>query len=389
MTFHWRETLRLALLILVPIALMLAGMVLLKEILLPFLVGMAAAYVLDPVADRLERLRFSRLAATSLITGTVFLILTIVVFLLGPALGAQAADLASKLPAYVEQLRDRLLPLLLGLIERFGPANEFSPESLISGQASQAIGVVMRSVTSLLQSGVALLNLIALLFVTPIVTFYMLRDWDRMVTQIRDLVPSRNRASADRLGREIDEVLAGFLRGQGLVCSFLAVFYAVGLELIGLNYGLIIGLLTGFFSFVPFIGMALGLVAGISVAAFQFQDIWLVLAVAAIFGAGQFIEGNLISPRLVGSRIHLHPVWMIFSVLAGTALFGILGTLLAVPFAAVLGVLIRFGLERYRQSALFDRDDDELDGDPPTSLAEARDEAPNETDQAKKTGTLA
>lgn len=389
MTFHWRETLRLALLILVPIALMLAGMVLLKEILLPFLVGMAAAYVLDPVADRLERLRFSRLAATSLITGTVFLILTIVVFLLGPALGAQAADLASKLPAYVEQLRDRLLPLLLGLIERFGPANEFSPESLISGQASQAIGVVMRSVTSLLQSGVALLNLIALLFVTPIVTFYMLRDWDRMVTQIRDLVPSRNRASADRLGREIDEVLAGFLRGQGLVCSFLAVFYAVGLELIDLNYGLIIGLLTGFFSFVPFIGMALGLVAGISVAAFQFQDIWLVLAVAAIFGAGQFIEGNLISPRLVGSRIHLHPVWMIFSVLAGTALFGILGTLLAVPFAAVLGVLIRFGLERYRQSALFDRDDDELDGDPPTSLAEARDEAPNETDQAKKTGTLA
>ncbi|MGI9417996.1 MAG: AI-2E family transporter [Geminicoccaceae bacterium] len=383
MTFSWREGLRLFLLVLLPVALTLTGIVLLKQILLPFLVGMAAAYMLDPAADRLERLRFSRVSATALITGSFFLVLMIVVFLLGPSLGTQAAELAGKLPTYVEQLRDRLLPLLTGLVERFGPGTEFSPESLISGQASEAIGVLMRSVTSLLQSGVALLNLIALLFVTPIVTFYMLRDWDKMVAQIRGLVPPMHLASADRLGREIDEVLAGFLRGQGLVCTFLAIFYAIGLEVMGLNYGLIIGLLTGFFSFVPFIGMALGLVVGISVAAFQFQDIWLVLAVAGIFALGQFIEGNLISPRLVGSRIHLHPVWMIFSVLAGTTLFGILGTLIAVPFAAVMGVLIRFGLERYRQSALFD-DDDEHGDEPPTDLAEAQ--APIAEEQ--KTGTL-
>ena len=370
MTFSWREGLRLFLLVLLPVALALTGLVLLKQILLPFLVGLAAAYMLDPAADRLERLRFSRVSATALITGSFFLVLMVVVFLLGPSLGTQAAELAGKLPTYVEQLRDRLLPLLAGLVERFSPGSDFSPETLISGQASEAIGVLMRSVTRLLQSGVALLNLIALLFVTPIVTFYMLRDWDKMVAQIRGLVPPMHLASADRLGREIDEVLAGFLRGQGLVCTFLAIFYAIGLELIDLNYGLIIGLLTGFFSFVPFIGMALGLVAGISVAAFQFQDIWMVLAVAGIFGAGQFIEGNLISPKLVGSRIHLHPVWMIFSVLAGTALFGILGTLIAVPFAAVLGVLIRFGLERYRQSALFD--DDNEHEEPAAAVADAR-----------------
>lgn len=393
MTFSWREGLRIFLLVLLPITLVLTGLVLLKEILLPFLVGMAAAYMLDPLADRLERMRFSRIAATALIAGTFFLLLTIVVLLLLPPLAAQAADLAKELPNYVEQLRGQLLPLLTGLIERFSFSlgSELSAEGLIREQAGNAIGVVMGSVTRLLQSGVALLNLVALLFVTPIVTFYMLRDWDRMVAQIRDLVPPRNRLSADRLGREVDEVMAGFLRGQGMVCTFLAAFYALGLWAVDLRYGLIIGLLTGFFSFVPFIGMALGLLVGLSVAAFQFQDIWMILIVAAIFGAGQFIEGNLISPRLVGSRIHLHPVWMIFAVLAGTTLFGILGTLMAVPFAAVLGVLIRFALERYRQSALFDDGDGQEDGDEPTARladAGAHDDAHDDAGDEKKTGTL-
>ena len=397
MTFSWREGLRLILLLFLPIALVLTGLVLLKEILLPFLVGMAAAYVLDPAADRLERLRFSRTAATALITCSFFVVLTIVLLLLLPPLVAQAGQLAKELPGYVEQLRGRLLPLLTGLIERFSFGSDLSAEGLVREQAGQAMGVVVRSVTSLLQSGVALLNLVALLFVTPIVTFYMLRDWDRMIAQFRSLVPPRNRASADRLGREIDEVLAGFLRGQGLVCAFLATFYALGLWAVDLRYGLIIGLLTGMFSFIPFIGMALGLAVGLSVAAFQFQDITMIALVAGIFGLGQFIEGNLISPRLVGSRIHLHEVWMIFAVLAGTTLFGILGTLLAVPFAAVLGVLIRFGLERYQQSELFHHEDDGVDlgGDPPAADDQERapvDEADTEPqareDAPPKTGTL-
>lgn len=393
MTFSWREGLRLCLLVFLPVALALIGLVLLKQILLPFLVGMAAAYMLDPAADWLERHRFKRVTATALITGSFFLLLTVMVLLILPELGRQAADLASKLPNYVDQLRDRLVPLLAGLIERVGGGAEFSAEGLIRGQASQAVNVVMSSVTRLLQSGVALLNLVALMFVTPIVTFYLLRDWDHMVARIRGLVPPMHLATADRLGREIDEVLAGFLRGQGLVCSFLAVFYAVGLEAAKLDYGLIIGLLTGTFSFIPFIGMAIGMAVGLSVAAFQFQDVTMILVIAGIFGLGQFIEGNLISPRLVGSRIHLHPVWMIFSVLAGTALFGILGTLIAVPFAAVLGVLIRFGLERYRQSALFE-DDDEHGDAPPTDIAGMHEAAPagGGHDEAvvddKKTGTL-
>ncbi len=378
MTFQRSQTFRLSLVVLLPILLVLTGLVLLKEILLPFLVGMAAAYVLDPAADRLERLRFSRVTATALITGSFFLLLTVMVLLILPELGRQAADLASKLPNYVDQLRHRLVPLLAGLIERVGGGAEFSAEGLIREQASQAVNVVMKSVTRLLQSGVALLNLVALMFVTPIVTFYLLRDWDHMVAQVRALVPSHHLATADRLGREVDEVLAGFLRGQGMVCGFLAVFYAIGLEATNLDYGLIIGLLTGFFSFIPFIGMAIGMAVGLSVAAFQFQDLSMILIVAGIFGLGQFIEGNLISPRLVGSRIHLHPVWMIFSVLAGTTLFGFLGTLLAVPFAAVLGVLIRFGLERYQESALFDEGED--GGEPESDIADV--------DEEQKTGTL-
>ena len=353
MNWNWSDVLRIILLVVLPISLIVLGLVLLKQILLPFLVGLAAAYMLDPSADRLERLRFSRTTATALITIGFFVILTTIILLLLPPLAKQAGQLAAELPNYVERLRDRLLPMLTSLIENFSIGSDLSAEGLIKEQAGQAISVLMKSVTGLLQSGIALLNLIALIFVTPIVTFYMLRDWDRMVAQIRSLVPTQHRNTFDRLGDEIDEVLAGFLRGAGLVCTFLACFYAVGLELIDLRYGLIIGVLTGFFSFIPFVGMALGLVVGLSVAAFQFQEPWMVLLVAGIFGVGQFIEGNLISPRLVGSRIHLHPVWMIFSVLAGTALFGILGTFLAVPFAAVLGVLIRFGIEKYRQSALF------------------------------------
>lgn len=388
MTWNWSPALRFSALVLLPLALVLLGFVLLQQILLPFLVGLAAAYLLDPFADRLERLGLSRSLSTTLITGAFFLALSMIVLLLLPPLAAQTAALAGDLPNYVEGLRDRLLPLLTSLVERFSFATDLSAEGLIKDQASQAVGVLMRSVTGLLQSGVALLNLVALIFVTPIVTFYMLRDWDKMIAIIRGLVPPKQQFVFDQLGREVDEVLAGFVRGAGLVCSFLALFYAAGLWLIDLKYGLIIGLLTGFFSFIPFIGMALGGAVGISVAAFQFQDFWMVLAVIGIFALGQFIEGNLISPRLVGSRIRLHPVWMIFSVLAGTALFGIFGTFLAVPVAAVLGVLIRFGVRQYRQSELY-ASSIRFDDDPSTPEAAALVQNKDSSETARqRTGTL-
>lgn len=344
---------RLALVGFVPLLVFLLGLVLFRAILLPFLVGMAAAYLADPAADRLQRWGMGRTTATLLITLGFFILLVVVLLLLLPTLVTQAAQLATELPGYLEQLRERAVPWLSGILARADLNIDLSAEGLLERYSSQGMEVVVAAITQLLQSGVALLNLVSLIFVTPIVTFYLLRDWDRMVARIWEAIPPDLQPTARRLAVDIDEVLAGFIRGQGLVCLFLAMFYGIGLWAVGLRFGLIIGLLTGFFSFIPYIGMTIGLVVGLAVAAFQFQDIVMIGLVAGVFAVGQFIEGNLISPRLVGSRIHLHPVWVIFAVLAGTVWAGLLGTLLAVPVAAVIGVLLRFGLERYRASALY------------------------------------
>ncbi len=346
---------RLALLGALPLVILLLGLLLFHDILLPFLVGMAAAYLLDPLADRLQRAGLGRSLATTLITGGFFIALVAVLVLLVPPLATQAAELAAALPRYLEGLRDRLVPWLTGLLAQADLELDLSASGLLERYATQAIDVVASAAGGLLQSGAALLNLISLVFVTPIVTFYLLRDWDRMVARIMASVPPDLMPTVKRLSGDIDEVLAGFIRGQGMVCLFLAMFYGLGLWLTGLRYGLIIGLLTGMFSFIPYLGMAIGFCVGLLVAIFQFQDFWMVAVVAGVFALGQFIEGSVISPRLVGSRIHLHPVWVIFAVFAGTALFGFVGTFLAVPIAAVLGVLLRFGLERYRTSQLYGR----------------------------------
>jgi predicted PurR-regulated permease PerM len=342
---------RLALIGLVPLLTLLIGLYLFREILLPFLVGMAAAYLLDPAADRLQRWHLGRTTATVVISGAFFVALVLVLLLLLPAVATQAAELARELPNYLEGLRDRLLPRLSGVLSRI--SLDLSAEGLLREYWSEAMNVLINAITGLLRSGVALLNIVSLLFVTPVVTFYMLRDWDRMITRVQASVPPDYLPTVRRLGQEVDEVLAGFIRGQGMVCLFLALFYALGLWLVGLRYGLIIGLLTGLFSFIPYIGMAIGMCVGLAVAAFQFQDLLMIGLVAGVFALGQFIEGNLISPRIVGDRIHLHPVWIIFAVLAGTVLFGFLGTLIAVPVAGVIGVLVRFGLRQYHASRLY------------------------------------
>lgn len=344
---------RLVALGLAPLVVLCLALILLADILLPFLVGMAAAYLLDPLADRLERLGLGRTAATAVITVGFFLVIVGFLLILLPPLLRQATDLANQLPVFLETLRDRLLPHVEGLVAQVDPAAEVSAKGLIERYSGQAIGVVAATAGTLLQSGVAVVNVVALLFVTPVVTFYLLRDWDRLVAQVFDLIPPDLLPGVSRVASGVDEVLAGFIRGQGLLCLFLAVFYSIGLWLVDLRYGLIIGLLSGFFSFIPFIGMAIGLAVGLAVATFQFQNFGMVLLVAAIFGLGQFIEGNILGPRLVGTRIHLHPVWMIFAALAGTALFGLLGTFLAVPVAGAIGVCLRLGAERYRASRLF------------------------------------
>ena len=344
---------RLALLGALPLAILLLGLILLHGILLPFIVGMAAAYLLDPAADWLQRMHFSRTAATVAITAGLFVFLVVAVVLVLPALATQAAELADELPRNLEALRGRITPRLAEFAARLGLDETWSAQGLVERFSDRAIGFVGTALSQVLQSGVALLNLLSLIFVTPVVTFYLLRDWDRMVGRLRTMVPRDQLPTIDRLASEVDAALGGVIRGQGLVCLFLAIFYAVGLWFTGLRYGVVIGLLTGLFSFVPYIGMAVGLCVGLLVAIFQFQEWFMVAVVAAVFGAGQFLEGNFVTPRLVGSRIGVHPVWLIFAVLAGAALFGIVGALVAVPAAAVIGVFIRFALECYRGSTLY------------------------------------
>jgi predicted PurR-regulated permease PerM len=344
----WRLVLGLGLL-----AFLILAIILLRGILLPFLVGMAVAYLLDPAADRLQRWGLGRTVATLVITASFTIVLLVVLILVLPPLATQAAELAGNLPGYLEQLRGSVMPWLSSLVARTEMTEQVSTEGLMERLSGRAMEFLGTALSGILQSGLAFLNLVSLIFVTPVVAFYLIRDWDRMVAKLRAMIPPDDLPTAERLAREVDEALAGAIRGQGLVCLFLAAFYSTGLWLVGLQYGLIIGLLTGLFSFIPYIGMAVGFFIGMVVAAFQFKDLWMIALVAAIFGLGQFIEGNLVTPRLVGARIRVHPVWLIFAVLAGAVLFGLLGAFLAVPVAAVLGVFIRFAIERYRASSLY------------------------------------
>lgn len=333
-------------------AALLGMLVLLSGVLLPFLVGMAAAYMLDPVADRLQRWGMGRTAATLTLTVAFFAASVPLVLVLLPVIVNQLGELANQLPGYLEQLRGRVLGLA-ELINRQELIQELSVQGLVQQFSERALSFAGSAAGNVLQSSLAVLNLISLVFITPIVTFYLLRDWDRMVAAVRSVVPPRTRPVADNLAAQIDDVLAGFLRGQALVCAFLAVFYAAGLTLSGLQHGAIIGLLTGLFSFIPYVGMFVGVAVGITVAVFQFDQFWQVALIGGVFALGQFIEGNFLTPRVVGSRIRLHPVWVMFAVLAGTALFGLVGTFLGTPAAAVIAVLIRFGIRQWRESRYF------------------------------------
>lgn len=348
MAQHWR-------LILVWLAIgfaLVAGLALLGGVMLPFLVGLAAAYVLDPLADRLQHAGLGRTTATLTLTVAFFAALVPLVLLLLPVIVEQVVELAARLPSYLEALRGRAARLTR-FLDSEGLIAGQDVQGLVARFSERVLAFVGAAVANVVQSSLAVLNLISLIFVTPIVTFYLLRDWDRMVAAVVRVIPPRHLPLARRLGTEVDLVLAGFLRGQGLVCLFLALFYAVGLALVGLQHGAIIGLLTGLFSFIPYVGMLVGVAVGLTVAVFQFGSLVPVALVGAVFALGQFIEGNFLTPRVVGTRIKLHPVWVIFAVLAGTALFGLAGTFLGTPAAAVLAVLVRFGVQRWRASAYF------------------------------------
>ena len=336
----------------------LLALYLLRDILLPFVAGLAIAYMLDPVCDWLERRGFSRPAATVIISACIVIILVVALVFLLPIVEQQIVDFAGRLPGFVEALANRLLPTLASVGEQLGITSLSDLSANAGSQAAGILGWIGGAVAGLLGRGMAIANLLSLLFITPVVAFYLLRDWDRLVREIDSLLPQRHAETIRRELKAIDRTLAGFARGQATVCLLLAIFYAAGLSLIGINFGFAIGLGIGFLSFIPYVGSITGFIVSVGVALAQFGGWTHVGLVVALFALGQLLEGYVLTPRLVGGRVGLHPVWVIFALLAGGALFGFVGLLLAVPVAAAIGVLVRFGVERYRRSSYFR-------GDPP------------------------
>lgn len=327
---------------------------LLAPVLTPFLISALLAYLGDPLVDRLERLGLTRTLGVCAVFSVMFFVAVIALVIVVPILERQAASLIGRLPQALEWLQgaltahfgtllgDRVIEIDLGVLRR-----------TIVEHWGQFGSVASQIVRHLSQSGQLLLGWVAYLLLIPVVTFYLLRDWDVLVTHIDKLLPHRIRPTVRTLAGEIDAVLAEFLRGQLTLMMALAVLYTLGLWMVGIELALVIGSLAGVVSFVPYMGLVVGLaVAGVAAFA-QFQDFMHVLAVGAVFGVGQLLDGMLLSPLLVGDRIGLHPVAVIFAVMAGGQLFGFFGILVALPVAAIIVVLLRHSRDGYLQSSLY------------------------------------
>jgi predicted PurR-regulated permease PerM len=326
----------------------------LQAILLPFIAGFVLAYFLDPVADRLEKLGLPRVAATAVIMLAAILMLVFIGLMIVPVAVDQSVKLAGELPALLKSLTDRFNDLapqsLKDMLANSGTDIQ-GQASAIAGKAASWLAVVLSSLWS---GGTALMNVLSLMIITPIVAFYLLADWDHIVAKVDGWLPRDHHEEVRGIAREIDTAMAGFIRGQGTVCLLLGIFYAIGLSLVGLKSGLAIGFAAGMLSFIPYVGALIGGIMAIGVGLVQFwPNETSVLLIVAVFLVGQFIEGNFLSPRLVGGSIGLHPVWMMFALLAFSYVFGFLGLLLAVPLAAATGVFVRYGLKRYLNSKLY------------------------------------
>ena len=321
----------------------------LGDVILPFVLGSALAYLLDPVADRLERLGASRGAAVGIITAAASLVFVIMALLVVPTLIQQSVSLFETAPQLAQDLQ--------GFFAQHFPSI-FDADSVLH-QYLQSVGETVKSkggelLNTVLSSALSLINVVVILVVVPVVTVYLLYDWDRMVAEVDKLLPRDHAPVIRQVAREIDDVLASFIRGMGTVCMILGVYYAFALMAVGLQFGLVVGAFAGLITFIPYVGSLLGGALAIGLGLFQFWGDWFTIGlIAAIFVSGQFVEGNFLTPRLIGSSVGLHPVWLIFALSVFGALFGFVGMLVAVPLAAAIGVITRFLIRQYQYSRLY------------------------------------
>jgi predicted PurR-regulated permease PerM len=324
------------------------------SILLPFVAAAGVAYFLDPVVSQLDRWGLRRSIGALLLILALLASVLLFALLLYPLILSQIGELLGRVPTYAAQLQRFLETLIANAQQRLG--EEFVDtklRELVGGQAGAVLSFLITTATRLIGGGFALFNVLSLLVVTPVVAFYLLRDWPGVVARIDAWLPHRYAGAVREQAREIDRILSAWLRGQALCCLFLALFYATGLSLVGLDLGLIVGLAAGALSFIPYVGSVSGLLVSVGLALAQFPDWTGVVLVVGVFIVGNLLEGYVIYPRFLGDRVELHAVWVIFALFAGGAGFGFVGVLLAVPAAATIGVLCRFWLRRYLASPLY------------------------------------
>jgi len=321
----------------------------LGDVILPFVLGGAIAYCLDPVADRLERMGAGRVLATTIITLVAILIFVLLILLVIPTLIEQAGELIDVAPKLFNDLQTFLTERFPSLMDEDSPVHQ---QLVAIGEAIQSKGGDL--LNSVLTSAMSLINIMVLVVIVPVVAFYMLLDWDNMTARVDELLPRDHAPTVRQIAKDIDKTLASFIRGQGTVCLILGGYYAIALMLVGLQFGLVVGFVAGMVSFIPYVGALVGGALAIGLGLFQFWGMWGSLgAVIAIFVAGQMIEGNVLTPKLVGSSVGLHPVWLLFALSVFGTLFGFVGMLVAVPVAAMLGVVIRFAISQYKDGRLY------------------------------------
>jgi predicted PurR-regulated permease PerM len=330
------------------------GLQLFASILLPFVAAAGIAYVLDPFCSRMTRARLPRgVAALLLVIGLIAAGL-VFVLLLYPLILSQIGILVGRVPDYVRGVSAFAAKSIAQLQQHLGPEYvDAKLSELVSSQAGAMLNFLVTAATRIVGGGFAVFNLLSLLVVTPVVGFYLLRDWPGVVARVDSWVPRRYQAVVRAQAREVDRILAAWVRGQALCCLILALYYALTLSAVGLDLGLVVGIAAGTLSFIPYVGSITGAVTAIGLAFAQFPTWHGVAWVGAVFVAGQILEGYVIYPRFLGDRVELPAVWVIFALFAGGAAFGFLGVMLAVPVAAAVGVLTRFWLRRYMTSPLY------------------------------------
>ncbi|MCQ2965535.1 MAG: AI-2E family transporter [Alphaproteobacteria bacterium] len=325
---------------------------LLKDILFPFVAGVGIAYFFDPLTCYFEKKLKSRVLSVSLIFLISTLVVLIGLLIFVPIIKKQVVLLVNNIPGYLNVLWVKADPLLTKLKEVSPNVSDNIRESL-NGHVSSISKFAVASIKRVLSGSYVFLNFISLAVIAPVVAFYLMCDWKDFCSKIKGLLPVKSADMILKLYYQMDTMLSGFVRGQATVCGCLAIYYATGLSIAGLDFGILLGLCIGCVTFIPFVGVGLGFVASMILGIIQFDTYSSLIGVLIVFGIGQVLEGYFLTPKLVGGKVGLHPVWIMFALLAGGVLFGFLGVVIAVPTAALIGVLIRFFVDEYKKSDIY------------------------------------